>query len=313
MLIDSGYQGFGFFGQICSWILDLLPYCDEQGWQRAHWRIRSKLYGDPPDYNIFDSVIETVYTPESDPPGKVMFEDLHWQFNPRDGAGWHFHGDYQRANKIWNSYFRFRPWITDFVDKFFQVTGLGEGTLGLHYRGTDQFVISEESNRVTIDEFMLVLRDYLTVHPAVRNIFACSDDANFPGVLKEFCFGKYELYMYEHARSLDHHALYRFHDEAINRSLAVEAIRDCVSLSKCQYVLANFSALSAWAKLLNPDLDSQRISACKIMSNAFPHGYAPFYTGQSDEAKALLARLREGDWEVDGRWGTDVRREVTCA
>jgi hypothetical protein len=62
-------------------------------------------------------------------------------------------------------------------------------------------------------------------------------------------------------------------------------------------------ALSAWAKVLNPQVDSQRISACKIQSNAFPHGYAPFYEGSGEKAREILARLRAGDWEVDGRWG----------
>jgi hypothetical protein len=314
VLIDSGYQGFGFFGQICSWILDLLPYCDSQGWNRAHWCIRSKLYGDTPNYNIFDSVIQTAYQPEDEPAGRVMFEDLHWKFNPQDGAGRHFGGDFVLANKFWTSYFRWAPFVTDLVDNFFEKTGLGNGTLGLHYRGTDQFVIHNESNAVTIAEFLLILEDYLSTHPDVENIFACSDDWNFEYELKAFCRGSYEVFMHDHSRSRDGTAFYMHHGEEHNRGLAVEAIRDCVSLSRCQYLLANYSALSAWAKVLNPDLVSHRISACKIFGTenggAFPHGYAPFYPGKSPEARKLIANLRIGDWQD---WTETVKRQVAYA
>ena len=193
--------------------------------------------------------------------------------------------------------------MTDFVDEFFARMGLGEGTLGLHYRGTDQYTIAEESNRVTVEEFLFILDDYLGGHPDVRTIFACSDDANFIEELRGFCSGRFPVCWYDHQRTADRSALYRFHDESMNRNLAVEAIRDCVSLARCQYVLANYSALSAWAKVLNPQVDSQRISACKIQSNAFPHGYAPFYEGRSEKAREMLTQFRAGDWEVDGRWG----------
>ena len=86
MLIDSGFQGFGFFGQICGWMLDLLPFVDEQGWHRAHWRMLSKLYGDPPHYDLFKSVLQLAYEPEDDPPGVTMFEDLHWRFTALAGT-----------------------------------------------------------------------------------------------------------------------------------------------------------------------------------------------------------------------------------
>ena len=96
MLIESEPQGFGLFGRVFSWMLDLLPYCDSQGWQRADWRIYSPNYGEPPDFNIFPSVLEMVYTPDPKPAGMVSFDELHWRFNPQDGAGRHFNGDYQR-------------------------------------------------------------------------------------------------------------------------------------------------------------------------------------------------------------------------
>jgi hypothetical protein len=302
MFIESDYMGFGLFGQIFSWILDILPYCDSQGWNRAVWNIKSRSYGEPPDYNIFPSVLQTVYAPESEPVGRISLEELHWRFNPKDGAGRHFCGDFRLANKYWTSYFRLAPVVVDGVDEFCQQNHLGLGTLGVHYRGTDQFSVHCESTPVTVDEFLLILDDFLKGHPDIKCIFAASDESRFMDRLKEFANGRVEVLMHYHARSKDGAQLYLNHDVSQNLIFSYEAIRDCVTLSRCQYCLANFSALSAWTKVLNPELSSYRISACKIsgtdMASAFPHGYAPRYLGNSEVARELLQRLQCDDWQL---------------
>ena len=301
MLIDSEPQGFGLVGRVFSWMLDLLPYCDSQGWQRADWRIYSPNYGEPPDFNIFPSVLEMVYTPDPKPAGMVSFDELHWRFNPQDGAGRHFNGDYQLANTYWTSYFKFTPDVTEPLDEWCKKNSLGAGTLGVHYRGTDQFTIHNESTPVTIGEFLLVLDDFLQATPGVRQVFAASDDANFIAQLHSFCF-EHQLpsLCHLHIRSVDGCETYTHHPWSQNRLYAHEALRDCLTLAKCEWLLANYSSLSAWAKVVNPHLKSYRMSACTIYGTerggAFPHGWAPLYEGHSAESRALLGRLQAAEW-----------------
>src|ERR1039458_482221 len=132
MMIESQLMEWGLFGQAFSWLLDLLPYCDRYSWNRTEWKLRSKHYGDPAkDFSLLPMVFEMVYVPEADPIGKASFEDLHWYLNPEDGAGRHFHGDFELANKCWSSYFRLTPVVTDMVDEYCKERNIGAGTLAL--------------------------------------------------------------------------------------------------------------------------------------------------------------------------------------
>jgi hypothetical protein len=304
MIIESQLMEWGLFGQAFSWLLDLLPYCDRYGGNHVtEWRLRSKHYGEPPDFSLLPMVFEMVYKPEPDPIGRVSFEDLHWHLNPNDGAGRHFKGDFNLANKYWSSYFRLTPVVTDMVDEYCKERNLGANTLALHYRGTDQYSIHNESTPVTIDEFLLVLEDFLFGHTDIKRVFAASDEEPFMVRLDEFCKAHgLEMFMHDHDRAKDGRQTYLSHPPEKNKIFAYEAIRDCYTLSRCHYCLSNFSALSAWSKVLNPELLSYRISSCKIQGTdrggAFPHGWAPKYLGNRPEVQELLKRLQSEDWQL---------------
>ena len=82
---------------------------------------------------------------------------------------------------------------------------------------------------------------------------------------------------------------------------ADRALADCVALSRCAAVLNTSSALSAFAKVLNPEFDIYRCAASKMFSDNpyFPIAYVPVYRSANPAIVALLERTMRGDWRDD--------------
>ncbi|MDB5294496.1 MAG: hypothetical protein JWO31_479, partial [Phycisphaerales bacterium] len=66
------------------------------------------------------------------------------------------------------------------------------------------------------------------------------------------------------------------------------------------YLLKCQSALSGFAKLLNPSLDAYRVAASKLFVPFpyFPDAYVPALTSADPASGALLKRLMHGDWRA---------------
>jgi hypothetical protein len=76
------------------------------------------------------------------------------------------------------------------------------------------------------------------------------------------------------------------------------AVLDCVLLSRCGAVLQTSSALSSFAKILNPDLEIYRVAASKAWANVpyFPVAFVPIYASRSPEVAATIEVLTTNDW-----------------
>ena len=85
------------------------------------------------------------------------------------------------------------------------------------------------------------------------------------------------------------------HEATDNESTSKDAILDCLTLAKCRYGLKCMSQLSAFSKVINPDLEMYRISACK--PGWFPEAYIPLYKSKDKAIRALLKVLQEGDFQ----------------
>jgi hypothetical protein len=83
---------------------------------------------------------------------------------------------------------------------------------------------------------------------------------------------------------------------------ADRAVLDCVLLSRCAYVLKCSSALSGFAKVLNPDLVCFRVAACKLFSEVpyFPDAYIPRLDSPDPGCQRILKRLFQDDWLDSG-------------
>jgi hypothetical protein len=159
----------------------------------------------------------------------------------------------------------------------------------VHYRGTDKNIDLGQSNPVSAEEFVRIINDFLVTHKEITTIFVATGDAHFLkaiGALRKVVF-------YPQLRSTDGSPIWKNHTTSNNQAVAKDAILDCLTLSRCHYLLKSMSALSAFSKVINPNLQAYRISACK--RNWFPEDAVPLYHSSNDEMQKLLRRLQRGD------------------
>lgn len=80
------------------------------------------------------------------------------------------------ANALIFRFYRLRPEIEQAVAEFSSANGVGENTLGIHYRGTDK---SSEAPRVSEQRVVENALAYLKANRSVDTVFLASDEAAF--------------------------------------------------------------------------------------------------------------------------------------
>ena len=145
-----------------------------------------------------------------------------------------------------------------------------------------------------MDEFIILAKDFLASRD-FDSIFICSDEAGFSDRVRTF-FSNMEILEIEQLRSKDSTPLHVKGSKSTDsfcKEIMLNALRDVIALSKCATVLKCSSALSAWAKIINPKCDMYQVSAMK--QPWFPTGAITPYVPRTDIAKAILYRSMQGD------------------
>ena len=286
--IVSSHQDLkeGLFGQVFLFVFEVLPYLDEAGIMPG-WAIRSKLYGTPErDFVVIPGLLDLNYNPEIPESGfsDVSLKELRKRGTAALGNDW----DY--ISKLWAKYFRIPGRIIERANIFPKL----DGALGLHYRGTDKNKSTAETNFVSEVDFMELVGDFVGSHPDIRVILIASDESSFVERVRA-AYPNLEVLS---SGEVVHHKDTAHHD---NFAKGDHAVLDCVLLSRCKYLLKCQSALSGFAKVLNPEIEAYRVSANKLARwnreiPYFPDGYLPKYKGHSPASKEILERLFAGDW-----------------
>ena len=196
---------------------------------------------------------------------------------------------FNKANYIWNKYFKLHPDIEKRIPVFDTST-----TLGIHYRGTDKNTDVNEANPISQDEFITVIKDYLKNNNYVKNIYCCSDEASFITRIKTD-FADLNIVDYDQKRS--ENKLYALHTgclitdiDMFNHTFA--AFVDVFALSKCNTVLKTSSAMSSFSKILNPGLNL--ITCCAMKQKWFPTGVVETYQSSDGVVNNILKRTMHG-------------------
>jgi hypothetical protein len=276
----------GLFGQIILWTFETLPQLDAAGIRPA-WAIRSRLYGAGPDPVVVPGLLDIAYPTSTSDVRPLPLAQLRASDAAILGNDWPFLSD------LWKRYFRLPARIEAAAQCYPDL----QQALGLHYRGTDKNRASEETNPISADEFLTLVEDFVRQHPAIRTLYVASDEPEF--LVK---VGTRLPHLELVASGIaTHHK-----DPAATGSFAKgdHALLDCLLLSRCRYVLKCQSALSGFAKILNPDLEIYRVSANKLAHWShgipyFPDAYLPPLTSADPTCQRLLARLMAGDWTQD--------------
>lgn len=269
----------GLFGQVLLWVFELLPWLDGQG-LRAEWDIRSRLYGAGAQHRVLPGVFDAV----GPGPGKGVLprRSLLWL---RTGRVSVLGNDWTALHQLWQRHFAVPPRVLARAE----AVGLPPACLGLHFRGTDKNRASLDTNPVSVDEFLSLVAAFLAERPGLASLFVASDE---PGLLDRVrarwpqrqVFGLGDV---------------PFHKgPADGPDKADRALLDCLLLSRCEVVLKSSSALSGFAKVLNPDLEIYRFAASKVFTEVpyFPDAWIPPLRLRDPAAESLLQRLMAGDW-----------------
>ena len=270
----------GLFGNVLTHPFQILPYLYERGIFPA-WELRSKHYGDPPDMLTIPGVVDLAYTPPEGPYRSLELNEM------RRRHGQILGGDWITLSKMWNAYFKVPQRVLDAAQGI-----LPPGrTLGIHYRGTDKQTSSWDSNPITPDAYISLIRDFLSQNEAFHSVFVGTDEPSFVDRLQAQirlpiqALGAAEFHMAaEHSTS--------------RREKSDRAMLDCILLSRCDTVIETSSALPSFTKIFNPSLPVYRCSASKLFSNMpyFPVAYIPVLPVSSPESQAILCETMRDDW-----------------
>jgi hypothetical protein len=276
----------GLFGQIFLWVFEILPYLDREGILPT-WAIRSKLYGFPEEFIVIPGLLEINYAVDAGNFQDVNLQDL------RDGHVVTLGNDWEYNAQLWRKYFRWPARVNQRADEFPALNH----ALGIHYRGTDKNKSFVETNCVSPDDFLTLVRDFIATHTDIETIYVASDEKDFAEKVR---IQHPSLNIINSGTATHHKAA----GDGNNFSMGDHALLDCLLLSRCRYLLKCQSALSAFAKILNPKLEAYRVSANKLApwccgNPYFPDAFLPKLTSKNPECQKVLDRLLAEDWTED--------------
>lgn len=291
-----GYLDEGLFGRVFLWIFEILPYLQKRGIY-PQWQVPSSLYGVGTGQLAIPGILDLAYVPPTKITREISLVDLRNRHASSLGPEWN------AVKDLWDAYFR----IPERVYKRADALTISPETLGIHFRGTDKHHSKWDTNSISASDMLSLIEEYTGIHPAICRIFVATDEAEFIERLKARV--GLEIISLGGAK---HH---KDHAGAIRSDYADadRALLDCVLLSRCGSVLSTSSALSAFAKVLNPNLIIFRCSASKMLWDGpyFPVAYIPAYEAKTEACRLILARTLEGDWRQSPRSKAFLRSFVS--
>ena len=128
--------------------------------------------------------------------------------------------------------------------------------IGVHYRGTD---VERLPNYIGIDTYIACLKERIGKH---RNIFACSDQAQFIDRIHKAFPGR--VFSRDIPRSYDNRSLHR--DPAYqDRRQKEDALIDILILAKAARIYKTVGRFSLLAKYLNPSVEIIQLAKTKVI------------------------------------------------
>lgn len=152
------------------------------------------------------------------------------------------------AAAILDRHIRVKASLRQDADRFLRETFNGARVVGVHYRGTDKI---EDTPRVPFDTVLAAIHDVLRPEgPEACPIFLATDDQGFLDHARRAFPGN--VYVREMPRSVDGSPIHKTRRSGYMKG--VDAVMDCLLLSRCQHLIRTPSNLSLFSTLFNPDL-----------------------------------------------------------
>lgn len=286
--IQYGHKGVGFFA-IYRELLHYLYYADRFNMMPVVEFTRDFLYAEKEKINGSNNPFEyfflqpgTVSLVEKDQSFNVFFGQyahLLLAENLKQGGGYSLSENYLiEMGRITRSYIHLNPAVEEEIEKHINCIFKGEKVLGVHYRGSDfkigyyghpGFVKAEEHLRYTKEAFKKYNFD---------KVFLATDDvATIEVFLKEF--GSKLVFFRDVVRTTgDKSVAFSVNTRANHHyCLGYEVLRDMISLSRCEGLVAGMSQVSICAAITKKSYQNEYIVQHFIDSGINKKG--KIYTG----------------------------------
>jgi len=278
----------GLFGMVLLFIFEVLPILETNNIDISElkWDICTTNYGE-----IFPNLLEynSEYINPNNINRKIKLYNLRTMF-PQYTLG----DDFNKLNKLFFKYFKIPKKIEEISEEISEYYNLSN-FLGIHFRGTDKTTDINMNNPISKNEFYIILDSFLNSNSSIHNIFIATDETDIFFYLKN----KYNHINFLTSRNFNKNLFWRNNDDILRNG--TEAMVDMLCLSKCKIVLKVSSALSAFSKVINPDLNVYRLNALKMYTDIpyFPDAYIPLFEkndNYTEECNKIISKIQQDDW-----------------
>ncbi|MEO8481097.1 MAG: hypothetical protein ABI634_02735 [Acidobacteriota bacterium] len=150
---------------------------------------------------------------------------------------------FSEATRLFDKYFAVHPAILERVDAFAGAHLTAGPVLGIHFRGTDHH------REYAVVDYGAVTSAVDRYFPDHESVFLTTDEAAFVDFARAHLPGR--RIVTPRATVQPQHRV----DQGDNYNKGLDALTDCLLLSRCQALVKTPSALSAWAKAFNPSME----------------------------------------------------------
>ena len=275
----------GLFGMVLLFIFEVLPILemDNVDVSKLKWFIQTTNYG-----AIFPKILE--YNSEYIECDLNNLTNATKLFDIRKESIQYVLGDdFENLNKLFFKYFKIPQELENIANSY----NLSD-YLGLHFRGTDKTTDPAMNQPVTKIDFCKIADSYI-INNNIKKIFLATDETD----LFDYFKNKYTDIHFLTSRNFKKNLFWRGNGDVFEN--AKEAMIDMLCLSKCDTVIKVSSALSAFSKLINPNLKIYRVNALKMFGDIpyFPDAYIPLLeknTSYTSECNEILNKIQCNDW-----------------
>ena len=255
-------SGMGLFANL-TFALYITKFCQEQK-LTPHFKFtleNSTIKGNPFDYFF------KIKSNNKKQPGKINYAKMKSWSDLNMNIDWTKYQslNIQSAEDLINKHFTINKSVLDKVESFYNEKLKNKNVLGLHYRATDK---CSEANLLSYNYIIKQLNIYIEKYPQTELLFVSTDDINFIPYLENNFLKIPITYNQDSFRSNNQISTHKSGKNLYDINL--DAITNCLLLSKCTRLMKTASILSAWSKLFNPDLPVIILSKPKETFNFFP-------------------------------------------
>ena len=195
---------------------------------------------------------------------------------------------FSEANKLFFKYYKFTD---SFIESLNNILPKNEYILGLHYRGSDKITDRKQNPKQLSDkEYISIISEYIETNN-IKHIFIATDSDTIIDKLSILKI-RYNCFIY-YQNCTKYYSVGQspFRNTGVDNVVqGLECLRDSVLLSHCNVLIQTNSAVSAWSKIFNPELESYRLH--KFPLDWFPAGYLNPYKSENKEIQKILDKVQ---------------------